>query len=532
MGALVIRDLLFSALQHVCFEIGRSMASRVSADGFDTCVWYGPDGRASSERNNSFQSGSLRIPRVPVTLRYILNYPRWIKPNVISIGPYYYGDKYLQEVQKLKYQHAENFIRESQQQINELYQKIENEIDDLAMCYDSYQATSEDDKKKLATIFLLDGCYLLRFIYYSNKEDGISALNFTNHDMTYIRQDFFLLENQLPYQVLKLLFEDANFKAGSKESVMEEESKDSSMEEDSKDSSMQEESKDSSMEEMIKDFVISHIPLPRGKSERETSERGKIDEPCHLLHLLQRAVLGQLETNHPQQKEDEAEGKKQHERQCLPKKGIRKLLRRLPALLPHNKEGKVQRKSIRHSFKNAQQLTTVGIRFKPNETGYLGDISFTSDCSGITGCLRLPPITIDTSTMIIFLNLIAFESSNTPNDLGVISYLCFLDSLIDHWDDVKELQAAQVLHNFLGDQREVAKFFNHVCGKLVPNSNAYKNVKLQIQKHIESHYQSKLRIWLLQCKHTYFSSPWSIIALFAAFLGLLLTAIQAYTSLA
>ncbi|XP_059595235.1 uncharacterized protein LOC104880181 isoform X2 [Vitis vinifera] len=160
------------------------------------------------------------------------------------------------------------------------------------------------------------------------------------------------------------------------------------------------------------------------------------------------------------------EGKKQRERQCPPKGGIRKLLRRLPALLPHNKEGKVQRKSIRHSFKNAQQLTIVGIRFKPNETGHLGDISFTSDCSGITGCLRLPPITIDTSTMIIFLNLIAFESSNTPNDLGVISYLCFLDSLIDHWDDVKELQAAQVLHNFLGDQREVAKFFNHVCGKL------------------------------------------------------------------
>ncbi|XP_034693072.1 UPF0481 protein At3g47200-like [Vitis riparia] len=483
----------------------QSMASRVSADGFDTCVWYGPDGRASSERKNSFQSGSLRIPRVPVTLRYILNYPRWIKPKVISIGPYYYGDKYLQEVQKLKYQHAEKFIRESQQQTNELYQKIENEIDDLAMCYDSCEATSEDDKKKLATIFLLDGCFLLRFIYYSNKEEGINALSFTNHDMTYIRQDLFLLENQLPYQVLKLLFEHANFKA---------------------------ESKDFSMEEMIKDFVISHIPLPGGKSERETLESGKIDEPCHLLHLLQRAVLGQLETNHPQQKEDEAEGKKQRERQCPPKGGIRKLLSRLPALLPHNKEGKVQRKSIRHSFKNAQQLTTVGIRFKPNETGYLGDISFTSDCSGITGCLRLPPITIDTSTMIIFLNLIVFESSNTPNDLGVISYLCFLDSLIDHWDDVKELQAAQVLHNFLGDQREVAKFFNHVCGKLVPNSNAYKNVKLQIQKHIESHYQSKLRIWLLQCKHTYFSSPWSIIALFAAFLGLLFTAIQACTSLA
>ena len=135
------------------------------------------------------------------------------------------------------------------------------------------------------------------------------------------------------------------------------------------------------------------------------------------------------------------------------------------------------------------------------------------------------------STMIIFLNLVAFESSDTTNNLGVISYLCFLDSLIARWDDVKELQAAGILRDFLGEQRDVAQFFNNVCSKLVPNPSAYDDVKLQIQSHVNRHHNCRLRKWHVQCKQKYFSSPWSLMALTAAVIGLLLTGIQAYTSL-
>ena len=85
------------------------------------------------------------------------------------------------------------------------------------------------------------------------------------------------------------------------------------------------------------------------------------------------------------------------------------------------------------SFRNVKELMTAGIRIKPSPTRYLRDISFTSN--GITACLRLPPITIDSSTKKLFLNLIAYEmSSDVPHDF--ISYLRFLDSFIDHADDV------------------------------------------------------------------------------------------------
>ena len=46
-----------------------------------------------------------------------------------------------------------------------------------------------------------------------------------------------------------------------------------------------------SMEDMIEDFVTSNIPMPRG-----IVGILKIHVPCHLLHFLQGAFLGRLET--------------------------------------------------------------------------------------------------------------------------------------------------------------------------------------------------------------------------------------------
>ena len=413
-------------------------------------------------------NGCQKISKVSTTLRNILDSIEWIEPSVISIGPYHYGRDYLQEGQKLKSLCAQMFIDESNQQMEILYHTVEKEIEELTNRYEHW-VRSKYSTKKLTTMLLLDGCFLLYVIYCfcDSKEGGFNSWKFTNHQMACIKQDLFLLENQLPFRVLYLLYRNAQFSG-------------------------------MSMEDMIEEFVITNIPMPRG-----ISGILRTDTPCHLLHFLQGAFLGRLEAKTSQQQTQ---------------------LRR-------------ERKSFRKgqerpnwgTYKNVQQLMAAGIRFKPSKSNYLTDISFTS-YFGITGCLRLPPITINTSTLITFLNLIAFESSDTTNHLGVISYLCFLDSLIDHWDDVKELQSARVLHNFVGDQREVAQFFNHVCGKLVPNPVTYRDVQQQIEAHVERYYRSKTRIWLSQCRYTYFGSPWSIIALIGAVLGLFLTAVQAYTS--
>lgn len=80
------------------------------------------------------------------------------------------------------------------------------------------------------------------------------------HKIDFIVQDLFLLENQLPFEVLELSFERANFKVGLP------------------------------MEKTVKKFVTKTERAEAWISEKELEELD--EEPPHLLHLLQRVLLG------------------------------------------------------------------------------------------------------------------------------------------------------------------------------------------------------------------------------------------------
>ncbi|KAK7840255.1 upf0481 protein [Quercus suber] len=172
------------------------------------------------------------------------------------------------------------------------------------------------------------------------------------------------------------------------------------------------------------------------------------------------------------------------------------------------------------SYRNVQELRAAGIHVERSkkENSCLRDISFTT--LGCLGFLWLPPITVDDSTMPKFLNLIAYEMClDFQNDFAITSYISFLDSLIDEPNDVKMLRKAGILYNCLGSDEEVARVFNEIGTDLVPNSEIYRDVRVQIQKH----YKSQLMTWFAQVYHDYFSSPWKFMAFFGALLALALS---------
>ncbi|KAJ9695443.1 hypothetical protein PVL29_010758 [Vitis rotundifolia] len=176
-----------------------------------------------------------------------------------------------------------------------------------------------------------------------------------------------------------------------------------------------------------------------------------------------------------------------------------------------------------NSYRNVNELKAAGIRFRPVKSGSLKDISFKSYI--FIGFLNLPEITIDDSTKSRFLNLIAYEMCpDVPNDSEVTSYICFLDSLIDEPGDVKELRRQHVLRNFLGSDEEVATLFNEITTDLVPDSEAYKDVKEKIQKH----YKNEVSTWMTEGLHNHFSSPWTILAFLGAVLALFFGGLQTY----
>ena len=108
----------------------------------------------------------------------------------------------------------------------------------------------------------------------------------------------------------------------------------------------------------------------------------------------------------------------------------------------------------------------------------------------------------------MLLNLAAYEMSpNGPADLGVTSYICFLDSLIKNAEDVMLLQSNYTLFNFLGSDEKVADLFNDIAKDLVPNRDAYALVKAGVQKH----YNTRVNVWISKWLHSNFT--------FLAFIG-------------
>ena len=65
-------------------------------------------------------------------------------------------------------------------------------------------------------MMVLDECFLLQFIHITNNRDLVDMGNILrNHQIGYVKLHLFLLENQLPFPVLKLIFKRTKFNDGS-----------------------------------------------------------------------------------------------------------------------------------------------------------------------------------------------------------------------------------------------------------------------------------------------------------------------------
>ncbi|KAK4838839.1 hypothetical protein QYF36_016854 [Acer negundo] len=178
------------------------------------------------------------------------------------------------------------------------------------------------------------------------------------------------------------------------------------------------------------------------------------------------------------------------------------------------------------SCRSAKELNAAGIHFRPSQGHRFTDVQFSSSFI-LIGFLKLPPIAVDDSTKSMLLNMVAYEACpDAPDDLGVSSYICFMDSLIDHAEDVKELRSKGILLNFLGSDQQVADLFNQIADNLVANPNAYAKVKNKLQRH----HKNKIKIWLAEWLHTHFTSPWTVLAFVGAIFALVLSVIQTYES--
>uniref|UniRef100_A0A5B7CAH4 Uncharacterized protein n=1 Tax=Davidia involucrata TaxID=16924 RepID=A0A5B7CAH4_DAVIN len=447
--------------------------------------------QGSSTSNQSETKKPRRIQRVSEMLRETKDFEKYCAPRVVSIGPYhckvrkegYYQNHKLQLVQKLKVKMANKFVSNNQQKLEGLYKKLFEKIKEVRECYEE-NSTKDFSEEALARMMLMDGCFILYYIKSviedeKKEEENEKELEMKSHHTAFVQQDLFLLENQLPFLVLDVLMNNSKTP---KDEWMKKINMfiDHNVMAPPQNQKSKQRCCNFMMQARYKEEKLVGDMEADASSKKLDNKVEEVISPAHLLELLHQKLVGDMEAE-----------------TCHPK---------------------------HYTFRNVKELTEVGIHLKPSETNCLTKISYES--CGMYGSLILPPITVDESTKAKFLNLIAYEMCpDAPNDFQwVTSYVCFLDSLIDHPEDVKLLRSAKILNNCLGSDDEVADLFNQIAIDLVPHPCAYSFVKGEIQKH----YDDKGKTYMAQLKHQYFKNPWTVFALAGAILALFLSAVQAY----
>ncbi|GLT93153.1 hypothetical protein SLE2022_109570 [Rubroshorea leprosula] len=153
-----------------------------------------------------------KIRRVTHILRNNESLKRFFEPNFVAIGPLHHSkhpDSRLYKAEKAKLKLAAMFVEGSGTTKEALYHKIKEELTSLKACYGSKEIETWNDYQ-LAFIFLVDGCALLRFIDCA-ANDKLTDLVFKTDLLTFAKLDLFLLENQLPYQLLQPLISSCSF---------------------------------------------------------------------------------------------------------------------------------------------------------------------------------------------------------------------------------------------------------------------------------------------------------------------------------
>ncbi|XP_050142253.1 UPF0481 protein At3g47200-like [Malus sylvestris] len=149
-------------------------------------------------------SDSCCIYRVPERLRCVKE--KAYTPQVVSIGPIHHGNKGLEDMEEHKTRYLQYFLRRSKVSLEDYVKKIKGKEAELRGCY---AHTIELCTDKFVRIILVDAAFiielLLRYcsIIQPDSNDRIFHKPCLIKD---IAPDMLLLENQLPFFILKDLF--------------------------------------------------------------------------------------------------------------------------------------------------------------------------------------------------------------------------------------------------------------------------------------------------------------------------------------
>ncbi|CAA7032884.1 unnamed protein product [Microthlaspi erraticum] len=177
-------------------------------------------------------------------------------------------------------------------------------------------------------------------------------------------------------------------------------------------------------------------------------------------------------------------------------------------------------KHLQHMF-NADELHNGGVTFEALEDESSLEVRFEN------GCLKMPRLVIHDTSEMILRNIMALEQCHYPYTAHVCSYVDFLDHLIDTDKDVELLVEKGIIKNWIGEPSSVAKMVNKLGLGIANAGSYYSDTAVKVNAHYTNPRTKSVAI----LKRVYFGNMWFGTATVAATLLLLMTLVQAVSSI-
>ncbi|PKI41915.1 UPF0481 protein At3g47200-like [Punica granatum] len=417
------------------------------------------------------------------------------EPVLLSIGPYHHGRSDLQHMEEHKLQYLNRLItRREEKGITRSYQlntylRTLKELEDQARC--CYAEAIPLESNKFLEMMLLDGCFIIE-LFHELSRDEKEKDPFLKADWVQnaLARDLTLLENQLPFLVLKSLHHvipdepDLLHLIFTAFDYLPTYSNLPPCQNQRERTAAQQRNSD----------LARFLPIGSTSSKRRHLNPEKLNDIKHLLDLVRKFMLVE-ETL-------EMEGQTQQ--------GAQQVKRAVSRDIPNKR-----RKKFAYS---AIELMDSGVTFKSVEKGKFYDIRFEN------GILEIPVIRITDNMEALFRNLIAYEEHAQDNGVKHISdYMAFMDGLINSPKDVELLRRQGIIENMMGDDEAVSTMFNRMNKNTVVTPDFYYQ---DIINSMTIHCQKQWNIWMAKLKRNYLNCPWALLSIIVAFLLLVMHVTQ------
>lgn len=457
------------------------------------------------------------------------------EPFVVSIGPYHHGSLAVQAMEKEKWFYLDYILKlNCEKTLLDYLTAIE--VEGLAKqarhCYaENIKMTDEDFLQML----LLDGSFILVSVgatketerqwwkVYNERsnvatqdtdkmdgttdtapdQEGDQSNNSGQWFIRFFNHDILLLENQIPFFIIKKIYELVSGK----------------------------ESEGSAFTDDIADYIESSLrcyPKAICPSDRPKSFHHLV----HLCHMYFRPSH-RVEDGHHHQ---------------VGRQLFNKFIgfgRRYFKLI-HDPDADEQRTQSDHDldrlqaetqllrWRRAAQYLEAGVKFKKREYSELEPHSLL-DIKFSQSIMEIPCLIIDELTAFLFRNLVAFEQTCPQFGDDFTAYIVFLSQLISMPEDVTLLAQREIVVHHLESDEKVSDLFTMLSKDVVFDFNGSYYLKHLCQT-MEACYQSRLNRWMAWLWSNHFSNPWLGLAALATVIVLLCTIVQtvfgvlAYTS--